>query len=39
MYGRTPRDLGLPVTGTTDAIGPGSYWPRDDASNRRRIGT
>ena len=38
MYGRTPRDLTLPVTGTSDAVGPGTYWPRAETSNRRRIG-
>lgn len=39
MYGRTPRDLTLPATGTADAIGPGAYWPREDnTSNRRRVG-
>ena len=35
MYGRAPRALTIPITGTADDIGPGTYWPNEDAMRRK----
>lgn len=35
MYGRAPRGLTVPITGTADDIGPGAYWPKGDGSKRK----
>lgn len=29
MYGRAPRSLTIPMSGTTNEVGPGTYWPKD----------
>eukprot|EP00112_Aurelia_sp_Birch-Aquarium-sp1_P015345 Seg3394.2 transcript_id=Seg3394.2/GoldUCD/mRNA.D3Y31 product="Sperm-tail PG-rich repeat-containing protein 2" protein_id=Seg3394.2/GoldUCD/D3Y31 len=35
MYGRAPRALTIPISGTADDIGPGTYWPNEDAMRRK----
>ena len=35
MYGRAPRALTMPISGTADDIGPGTYWPNEDAMRRK----
>ena len=35
MYGRAPRGLTVPITGTADDIGPGAYWPKGEATQRK----